>query len=91
MRGIGRRHRRIALAAVGQPFEQSEVSCRVMVDRGKFGHTGTRIGQAKPRSKAELQCMHIEGRQAHRAAHLLDQRERDVRRRGVRPPDPLRR
>ena len=69
---IERDHRRVADAAVGDPFEPGLVGRLVAVEHDQLGHSRPRIGQGHSRLQPQSSRRLVNRGQPERALHLLE-------------------
>ena len=75
---IERNHWRPAVAAIGEALEPEPISKRIMIDRGELGSLRACVGQRQSGGEPLRQRGGIERDDPHRAALLLDERERGL-------------
>lgn len=63
--------RRIARAAIGEPFQPKLVGMGYMIEQGEARHPRARIGHGKAWGQTQRRRAIIHGGQAHCPAHLL--------------------
>ena len=80
MRRHRHHHRGVAIAAIGEPFEQRRIGGRIMRLRQQLGHPRPGIGEPHPRGQPGGECLPVDRGQNDRALVLLRQRQRRFRR-----------
>lgn len=66
---------RVAITAIGQPFEPVSISGMIMRHDLQIGHTGLGIGQRLPRAQSRSGSFGINRNKTHRTALFLDRRQ----------------